>query len=54
MYRFYFKLKDSKGCIVSIKDIVEKNSSIAYRVIKNKFKGFKPELTTRKEVLHTR
>lgn len=54
MYRFYFRLKDSKGCIVAIKDIVEKNSSIAYRVAKSKFKGLKPELKTRKEVLYTR
>lgn len=51
MYRFYFKLKDKQGCIVQIKDIVEKNSTIAYRTIKTKFIGLKPELTARKEVL---
>lgn len=54
MYRFYFRLKDSKGCVVAIKDIVSKNSTIAYRTVKERFKGFKPELKTRKEVLYTR
>ena len=51
MYRFYFKIKDSTGCIISISNVISKNSTIAYSSMKARYGKLKPVLTTRKNVI---